>query len=159
MTKIPIRGIWYMNVEVLSMTVKDNEKNNADGAAQVKKCCCAGDTAVDTIDADAERDPMQDEDVCCCGGKHKIRDDKEKRDLMNRLKRIEGQVRGLQNMLERDAYCPDILVQASAVNSALNSFSRVLLTDHIRTCVADNIREGNDEVIDELTATLQKLMK
>lgn len=102
---------------------------------------------------------MENEDVCCCGRKHKIRGDKEKRDLMNRLKRIEGQVRGLQNMLERDAYCPDILVQASAVNSALNSFSRVLLTNHIRTCVADNIREGNDEVIDELTATLQKLMK
>ena len=83
----------------------------------------------------------------------------EKRDLMNRLKRIEGQVRGLQNMLERDVYCPDILVQASAVNAALNSFSRVLLTSHIRTCVADNIREGNDEVIDELAATLQKMMK
>ena len=103
-------------------------------------------------------DAVQD-DVCCCSGKHKIRSPKEKRDLMNRLKRIEGQVRGLQNMLERDAYCPDILVQASAVNAALNSFSRVLLTSHIRTCVADNIREGNDEVIDELAATLQKMMK
>lgn len=164
MAKIPDRGILNMNIEVLSMAVKDNEKNNVNEAAQAKSCCCADGpseaaTEIAAADIGMDRDAMQDEDVCCCGGKHKIRDDKEKKDLMNRLKRIEGQVRGLQNMLERDAYCPDILVQASAVNSALNSFSRVLLTNHIRTCVADNIREGNDEVIDELTATLQKLMK
>lgn len=78
---------------------------------------------------------------------------------MNRLKRIEGQVRGIQGMLEKDAYCPDILVQVSAVNAALNSFNKVLLANHIKSCVADNIREGNDEVIDELVTTLQKLMK
>ena len=78
---------------------------------------------------------------------------------MNRLKRIEGQVRGIQNMLEKNAYCTDILTQVAAVNAALNSFNKVLLADHIRTCVADNIREGNDEVIDELVMTLQKLMK
>ncbi|MBD9013000.1 MAG: hypothetical protein EGR15_00100, partial [Lachnospiraceae bacterium] len=76
-----------------------------------------------------------------------------------RLKRIEGQVRGIQNMLEKNAYCTDILTQVAAVNAALNSFNKVLLADHIRTCVADNIREGNDEVIDELVMTLQKLMK
>ena len=95
----------------------------------------------------------------CCSGKTKNRDTKEKIDLMNRLKRIEGQVRGVEGMLEKDAYCTDILVQVSAVTSALNSFSKQLLSNHIKSCVADNIRNGNDEVIDELVATLQKLMK
>lgn len=89
----------------------------------------------------------------------KVRDDRERRDLMNRLKRIEGQVRGLQRMLEEDAYCPDILTQASAVSSAINSFCRVLLTSHLRTCVVQDIRAGHDEAVDELADTLQKLMK
>jgi DNA-binding FrmR family transcriptional regulator len=96
---------------------------------------------------------------CCCSHKQKERTDKEYRDLMNRLKRIEGQVRGIQRMLEEDAYCTDILIQVSAINAALNSFNKKLLANHIQTCVADNIREGNDEVIDELVNTLQKLMK
>ena len=78
---------------------------------------------------------------------------------MNRLKRIEGQVRGLQRMLDEDAYCPDILTQASAVQSALNSFCRVLLSDHLRTCVTEDIRAGRDDAVDELMDTLQKLMK
>ena len=95
----------------------------------------------------------------CCSGKHKERTDKEYRDLMNRLKRIEGQVRGIQTMLEKDAYCTDILCQVSAVNAALNSFNKKLLANHIRTCVADNIRQGNDEVVEELVNALQKLMK
>ena len=99
------------------------------------------------------------EEVCCCCEKHKERSDKEYRDLMNRLKRIEGQVRGIQGMLEKNAYCIDILVQVSAINAALNSFNKVLLANHIRTCVAEDIREGKDETIDELVATLQKLMK
>ena len=94
-----------------------------------------------------------------CSGKHKDRDEKEKKDLMNRLKRIEGQVRGVEGMLEDDAYCTDILMQVSAITSALNSFNKVLLANHMRSCVADNIREGNDEIIDELVVTLQKLMK
>lgn len=94
-----------------------------------------------------------------CFGKHKDREAKEKRDLMNRLKRIEGQVRGVEGMLENDAYCTDILIQVSAITSALNSFNKVLLANHMRSCVADNIREGNDEIIDELVVTLQKLMK
>ena len=89
----------------------------------------------------------------------KVRDDRERRDLMNRLKRIEGQVRGLQRMLEEDAYCPDILTQASAVSSAINSFCKVLLTSHLRTCVVQDIRAGHDEAVDELADTLQKLMK
>jgi len=94
-----------------------------------------------------------------CSGKRKERDEKEYKDLMNRLKRIEGQVRGVEGMLENNAYCTDILTQVSAITSALNSFNKVLLANHMRTCVADNIREGNDEVIDELVSTLQKLMK
>ena len=94
-----------------------------------------------------------------CSGKRKSRDEKEYRDLMNRLKRIEGQVRGVEGMIENDAYCTDILIQVSAITSALNSFNKVLLANHMKTCVAVNIREGNDEVIDELVVTLQKLMK
>lgn len=95
----------------------------------------------------------------CISNRHKDRDETEKKDLMNRLKRIEGQVRGVEKMLENDTYCTDILVQVSAITSALNSFNKVLLSNHMKTCVADNIRNGNDEVIDEMVATLQKLMK
>ncbi len=91
--------------------------------------------------------------------RHKERSEKEKKDLMNRLKRIEGQVRGIENMLDKDVYCADILTQVQAVSSALNSFNKVLLGNHIKTCVADNIRKGNDEVIDELVVLTQKLMK
>ena len=94
-----------------------------------------------------------------CTGHKKARDENERRDLMNRLKRIEGQVRGLQRMLEEDAYCPEILTQASAVNCALNSFCRVLLTNHLRTCVTDDIRAGREDTVDELMGVLQKLMK
>ncbi len=94
-----------------------------------------------------------------CSGKHKDREEKEYKDLMNRLKRIEGQVRGVEGMLDNGAYCTDILMQVSAITSALNSFNKALLANHMRTCVADNIRSGNDEVIDELVTTLQKLMK
>ncbi len=89
----------------------------------------------------------------------KVRDEKERHDLMNRLKRIEGQVRGLQRMLDEDAYCPDILTQASAVNSALNSFCRALLTSHLKTCVTEDIRAGREDTMDALMDTLQKLMK
>ncbi len=97
----------------------------------------------------------------CCQAAHKTKErlPKEYKDLMNRLKRIEGQVRGIENMLEQDAYCTDVMIQVSAVNAALNSFNKVLLANHVRTCVADDIREGNDEVIDELVGLLQKLMK
>ena len=96
---------------------------------------------------------------CCCHCRTKHRDDKEERDLLNRLSRIEGQIRGIRAMVENGAYCPDILVQVSAVSAALNSFSKELLATHIRTCVADGIRQGDDEVIDELVTTLQKMMK
>lgn len=103
---------------------------------------------------------MEEKKVCpgCC---HKTKDcpEKEYKDLMNRLSRIEGQVRGVRRMVEEGAYCPDILIQVSAVNAALNSFNKVLLANHIRTCVADDIRDGKDETIDELVTTLQKLMR
>ncbi len=110
----------------------------------------------------AEHDHVTEEQASCphChSGKTKVRDDREYKDLMNRLKRIEGQVRGVENMLASDAYCTDILTQVSAITSALNSFNKALLANHMKTCVVDNIREGNEEVIDELVATLQKLMK
>lgn len=95
----------------------------------------------------------------CCSEKHTMRSDEQKKALMNRLKRIEGQVRGIQKMVDNDAYCNDILMQSSAVNAALNAFSRELLAAHIKTCVVRDLREGKDEVIDELTLTLQRLMK
>jgi len=95
---------------------------------------------------------------CCCH-KTKARSDKEVRDLISRLNRIEGQVRGIKGMVERDAYCTDILTQVSAASAALNSFTKMLLANHIKTCVAQDIRDGKDETIDELVATLQKLMK
>ena len=79
--------------------------------------------------------------------------------MIHRLNRIEGQIRGIKGMVEKDAYCPDILVQVAAANAALNSFNKVLLANHIRTCVADDIREGHEETIDELVHVLQKLMK
>ena len=96
---------------------------------------------------------------CCCSQRRKVRERTEEEALLQRLSRIEGQVRGLRDMLQKDAYCTDILVQVSAVNAALNSFSKELLATHIRTCVADGIRQGDDAVIDELVTTLQKLMK
>ena len=107
---------------------------------------------------DARKDSAV-KDCCACSEKHKERSPEEYKDLINRLSRIEGQVRGIKAMVERGAYCPDILIQTSAVNSALNSFSKVLLSNHIRTCVRNDIREGNDEVVEELVATLQKMMK
>ena len=91
--------------------------------------------------------------------KTKERSEKEYKDLINRLSRIEGQIRGIKRMVEEDAYCPDILIQVSAANAALNSFNKVLLSNHIRTCVADDMRAGKDETINELVNTLQKLMK
>lgn len=94
-----------------------------------------------------------------CEVKHKKRTADEQKKLVTRLKRIEGQVRGIQKMVEDDLYCPDILVQVSAVTSALNSFNKELLACHIRGCVATDIRQGNDESIDELVTVLQKLMK
>lgn len=98
------------------------------------------------------------EDKCCCE-KTKERSPEEYKSLVNRLNRIEGQIRGIRGMLDRNAYCPDILAQVAAANAALNAFSKELLSNHIRSCVVRDVRAGHDEVIDELLVTLQKLMK
>ena len=95
---------------------------------------------------------------CCCH-KTKERSEEEYKRLIHRLNRIEGQIRGIRGMVEKSAYCPDILAQVAAANAALNAFSKELLANHIRTCVAQDIRDGKDETIDELVRTLQKLMK
>lgn len=103
---------------------------------------------------------MEEKKACpCCCQKTTKRSAKQKKALLNRLRRIEGQVRGIQTMLEQDAYCNDVLIQSAAVNAAMNAFNRELLASHIRGCVVRDIRAGQDEVIDELVATLQKLMK
>lgn len=102
----------------------------------------------------AEMNNMQ-----CCVHKTKERSEDEYKKLINRLSRIEGQIRGIRGMVESNAYCPDILIQVSAVNAALNAFNKELLSNHIRTCVARDIKDGKDETIDELVCTLQKLMK
>ena len=97
-------------------------------------------------------------EMCCCT-RTKMRSEEEKRALINRLSRIEGQIRGLRAMVEKDAYCPDILTQASAASAALGGFAKTLLTEHIRTCVAEDVRQGNDETLTELLDTLQKWIK
>lgn len=101
---------------------------------------------------------MSETKECCCH-KTKERSEKEYKDLMNRLSRIEGQVRGIRGMVEKDAYCIDILTQVAAVNAALNSFNKVLLSNHIKTCVKQDILDGKEETVDELVTMLQKLMK
>ena len=102
---------------------------------------------------------MTEKEMCGCCGKTTDRSEEEREKLIHRLNRIEGQIRGIRGMVESDAYCADILVQSAAVNAAVNAFNKELLASHIRGCVARDIREGKDEVIDELVATLQKLMK
>lgn len=93
----------------------------------------------------------------CC--RHKSRPDAEEKDLITRLNRIEGQIRGIRRMVENDAYCVDILTQVSAASCALNSFTKVLLSEHIKSCVTEDIRNGGEEKVDELVKILQKLMK
>lgn len=105
-------------------------------------------------DAAAETEPLH---TCCC--RHKKRSEEEYKSLIHRLNRIEGQIRGIRGMVEKDVYCADILVQVAAANSALNAFSRELLSQHVRTCVADDLRAGSDEKLDELLKLLPKLMK
>jgi DNA-binding FrmR family transcriptional regulator len=130
----------------------DNEK---------KPCCCCGTPAqpeaatAPAVDASAV--PTESVTPSCC--RHKDRTPEEHKALLNRLSRIEGQVRGIRGMVENSAYCPDILTQVAATSAALNAFTKELLASHIRTCVAEDIRAGHDEAIDELVQTLQKLMK
>ena len=113
---------------------------------------CCEDAAAETALAEAEN-----LHACCC--RHKKRSEEEYKSLIHRLNRIEGQIRGIRGMVEKDVYCADILVQVAAANSALNAFSRELLSQHVRTCVADDLRAGSDEKLDELLKLLPKLMK
>ena len=103
---------------------------------------------------DEIKEPRQD---CCC--RHKHREPSEYDALLKRLRRIEGQVRGIQGMVEKEAYCTDILTQVSAVQSALRAFSKELLANHIKTCVADGVRQGDEDIVDELVRTMEKMMK
>ncbi len=122
-----------------------------------EKCprCC------DTAKADdrevREAEAETEGSSCCC--RHKKRSEEEYKSLIHRLNRIEGQIRGIRGMVEKDIYCADILVQVAAVNSALNGFSKELLAQHVRTCVADDLRAGSEEKLDELIKLLPKLMK
>ena len=102
---------------------------------------------------------MGEEHDCSCCGRKRQRTEEEYKRLMNRLNRIEGQIRGVKGMLENDAYCTDIVLQVSAINAALNSFNKALLAEHIRTCVADDIRNGKDETIEDLVNTVTRLMR
>ena len=102
---------------------------------------------------------MEEHNCCRCSQRKKERWPEEYKRLIHRLIRFDGQIRGIRGMVEAGAYCPDILVQAAAVNAAINAFNKELLASHIRTCVAQDIRDGKDQVIDELVTTLQKLMK
>ncbi len=121
-------------------------------------CCCSFSAPVKDAAADtAIPEGTAPEAGCCC--RHKDRSPEEYKALLNRLSRIEGQVRGIRGMLEKNAYCVDVLVQVAAANSALNSFSRELLAQHIGTCVADDLRNGSNEKLEELLRLLPKLMK
>lgn len=95
----------------------------------------------------------------CCTNRFKHRDGKEYKELINRLNRIEGQVRGVKKMVEEERYCVDILTQVMAVQAAFNAFNKKLLANHIHTCVVEDIQEGNLQVVEELCDTIQKLMK
>lgn len=99
------------------------------------------------------------ENCNCHCHKTKKRTPEEYKSLINRLNRIEGQIRGIKGMVENDAYCPDIIIQVAAANAALNSFNKELLSNHIKTCVTTDIINGNSETVDELLDTIKKLMK
>lgn len=135
---------------------------------ETRECCpcCAPDEPICREPMEAQpvspapvepADPTGEPHACCC--RHKDRSPEEYKALINRLNRIEGQIRGIRGMVEKDVYCADILVQVAAANSALNSFTKELLNQHIRTCVADDLRAGGDEKLDELLRLLPKLMK
>ena len=96
---------------------------------------------------------------CCNRARQKHRTSEEYKALINRLNRIEGQIRGIRGMVEKDAYCTDILTQVAAVSAALNAFNKELLAQHIKTCVTEDIKNGKQETVDELVAAMQKLMK
>ena len=106
----------------------------------------------------AEQLEEREDDLFPCR-KTRQRSEEEVKKLCNRLSRIEGQIRGIRRMLDESAYCPDILNQAAAASAALNAFSRELLSQHLRSCVVNDLREGKNETVDELLDTLQRMMK
>ena len=124
-------------------------------STEKKPCCCCS-TEEPAADAVSPAD-VPDAIPSCC--RHKDRSPEEYKALVNRLSRIEGQVRGIRAMLDKDVYCADILVQVAAVNAALNGFSKELLSQHVRTCVADDLRAGGTQKLDELLQLLPRLMK
>ena len=141
------------NAETKSAEIRDTETGNAEADN-------AEDRNAEAMKAETEQSDRANDstEVCeCC--RRKKRSQQEFRILVNRLSRIEGQIRGIKNMVENDAYCIDILVQVAAASSALSSFSKILLTEHIKTCVADDLRNGRYETVYELTDVLQRLMK
>ncbi|MEK3993011.1 MULTISPECIES: metal-sensing transcriptional repressor [Robertmurraya] len=104
-------------------------------------------------------DPEITEDDCCTSDRKSHHSDKVKKNLVSRLNRIEGQIRGIKGLIERDTYCDDVITQIAATQSALNSVARILLEGHLRNCVVERIQEGDMEVLDEVLVTVQKLMK
>lgn len=153
----------------------ENQHNpKAAGHATQKTCCSVEkqDTCCNVENSDTCCNTANPDIRCndtnpgtCCNARNpdackiKARTAQEYKDLIHRLNRIEGQVRGIKGMVEKDAYCTDILVQVAAVNAALNSFNKVLLANHIKTCVTRDIRDGKEETVDELVAVLQRLMR
>ncbi len=124
--------------------------------ADAKAAGTAADMTMDTASDNTDRDSCSFSCECC---RHKIRSEKEYKDLISRLNRIEGQIRGIRGMVDNSAYCLDILTQVSAATSALNSFSKVLLSNHVKSCVANDIREGHEDKLDELISFLPKMMR
>ncbi|MFC0044485.1 metal-sensitive transcriptional regulator [Metabacillus iocasae] len=106
-------------------------------------------------------EPQMEEDVCCSSesGRKSHHSEKVKKNLVSRLNRVEGQIRGIKGMIEKDTYCDDVITQIAATQSALNSVARILLEGHLKGCVVDRLQEGDTEVLDELLVTFQKLMK
>jgi DNA-binding FrmR family transcriptional regulator len=135
---------------------EDYENRAPDRPSKLREKSMEADKNVDN--KQTEERIAADGQQCCCH-RTKKRTEKEYRDLINRLSRIEGQIRGIKGMVEKNSYCPDIMIQVAAANAALNSFNKALLAEHIRSCVATDIREGRDETIEELVETLQKVMK
>lgn len=131
------------NIDLAENSLAENSFEEINSS---EKCCCSENS-----------DNTNIEKGCCHKTKERTTDEQKK--LMNRLSRIEGQIRGIKGMVEKDAYCTDILVQVSAVTSALNSFSRELLANHIRTCVVHDIKADKEETVDDLISTLKKILK
>ncbi len=140
--------------------IKDAESNNAETNNAKTNNVQSKDAKANNAETNSiESNNYSLHDCPHCSDRKKKRTEEEKKALLMRLKKAEGQIRGIQNMIEKDAYCPDILIQVSAVTAALNSFNKELLSCHIRSCVSEDIKAGNDEAIDEFVNVLKKLMK